>query len=497
MNMKGIRVAAVSAAAMMLGAGGAFAADLDIVTKAPVYKAPASSTCTSFLDFFTTACQLSWYGVRFYGTIDVGGGWQSNGAPIDRFTSTGLTYLPQKMNNGSQWLFNQSALSSNVVGVQVKEPLWAGWSFVGQLETAFNPASFDLTDGPAALRDVIGKSLGSAPGVSDSSVNGQFYNSLGFVGVSNDTWGTLTFLRQRDLLGDVFLSYDPIPGSNAFSLISGSGTYPGGGDTENVRATTSVKYRVNFANYRLGLFGQFGDYSDGNSAKGTFQGEVGADYHLGPGLLSVDVVGGYTKDAISEALTLANGTITATGAGNPNATVTGLAATISDNTVVSAAAKYSLDGLTVFAGYEWIQFAPPSDVPASFVDSAGLQFGTGSTFTINSTAFNNKDKILNVGWVGAKYAVTNSLDLTGAYYHVDQGNFVQTAAQATGCGTSSLLESQCHGTQDVASLVLDWKFAPKWDTYVGVSYDKLAGGLANGFIADNFWVTSAGVRFRW
>src|SRR5262249_13352507 len=152
----------------------------------------------------------------------------------------------------------------------------------------------------------------------------------------------------------------------------------GGGDTENVRATTGVKYRVNLANYHLGLFGQFGGYDEGNGAKGAFQGELGADYHVGPGLLSADVLGTFPKDAINEGIAVGDVTNPATlanGAGNPDAPITGLSATISDNTAVAAMAKYSIDKLKLYAGYEWIQFASPSDRPTSFTDTIGQQFG--------------------------------------------------------------------------------------------------------------------------
>ena len=70
----GCRLSAASVAVMVLGCSGAVhAADLsNLPTKAPPI-APGPSTCTSIQDFFTTACQLAWYGVRFYGAIDVGG----------------------------------------------------------------------------------------------------------------------------------------------------------------------------------------------------------------------------------------------------------------------------------------------------------------------------------------------------------------------------------------------------------------------------------------
>jgi hypothetical protein len=73
---KGARLSMASLAVMVFGCVGvAYAADMsNMPTKAP-------PTCTSIQDFFTTACQLAWYGVRFYGAIDVGVGYETNGAP--------------------------------------------------------------------------------------------------------------------------------------------------------------------------------------------------------------------------------------------------------------------------------------------------------------------------------------------------------------------------------------------------------------------------------
>src|SRR6266480_4636740 len=39
---------------------------------------------------------------------------------------------------------------------------------------------------------------------------------------------------------------------------------------------------------------------------------------------------------------------------------------------------------------------------------------------INNTAFSIHRRILQIFWTGAKYAVTDNLDLTGAYYHYNQ-----------------------------------------------------------------------------
>jgi predicted porin len=497
--MRGFGGAAAFAAVILIGGGGgAHAADLN--TKAPVLTAAADpAACTSVLDFFATACQLAAYGVRIYGTIDVGYGYQTNGATLDRSTPTGLTYFPQKMNNGGKWLVSPNALGASNVGLQIQEQIGAGWSFVGQLETAFDPASLFLASGIGSLHDGIGVPLGSEHGISDSSLNGKFYNSLGYLGFSNDTWGTLTFLRQGSLMRDVTASYDPIPGY-AFSLVAATGPISGGGNTENVRATTSVKYRVIYGNYRLGLFGQFGDYDLGNASKGAVQGQAGADFNVGSGVLAVDAVGGYTRDAVSEALSGFQ-VNPSTGLGIAGSAPTGITATISNNTNVLATAKYSIDRLQLYAGYEWMQFANPSDPAIRFTDIAGYAIGGVPGTAINNTAY-GKNKILQVAWTGARYSITSSLDVAAGYYHYWQNDYSNGAATSgskglTTCAVATTAVSSCAGSQDAVSAVIDWKFAPKWDTYIGTMYTRLNGGLDSGFLARDNWATTAGIRFRW
>jgi predicted porin len=499
--MKRFGAAAASAAVILLnGAGGTHAADLDVTTKVPVLKAPADNgpqICTGIADFFTTACQLAGYGVRFYGTIDVGASYQTNGAPLDKYVPSGLNYNPGKSNYGAKWLAAPNGLSLSNIGFQIKEPLLAGWSLVGQVETGFDPYTLALSSGPQSLQENRGVPLALQNTVSDSNFQGTFYNSLGFVGLSSDTWGTLTVFRQGTLMRDLGLSYDPLGGAYAFSLIGGSGPITGGGSTENARATTAVKYRINYGDYRLGLFGQFGGYDLGNASRGVIQGQLGGDFRVGPGVFSADVVGGYTRDSVAESLGGGNSVIAATGLGNPDGTPTTITATISNNTNVMAAAKYNLNRLTLYAGYEWIQFAAPSDQAISFTDIAGYQIGGGAPGTaINNTQYNAKDKILQVVWAGVKYSITDALDVASAYYHYDQNQYA-TGSTLTNCLAVSTISSACAGTQDMASVVLDWRFAPKWDAYIGTMFTQLNGGLENGYLARNNWATTGGVRFRW
>ena len=85
--------AAFSAAIIIAGAGAATAADLPLVTKGPTYAPPPSIACGSVYDFFLTACPLSWYGVSFYGIVDMGGDYQTHGTPLDPNHPVGASYL--------------------------------------------------------------------------------------------------------------------------------------------------------------------------------------------------------------------------------------------------------------------------------------------------------------------------------------------------------------------------------------------------------------------
>jgi predicted porin len=511
-DMRGIKeslLSAASLAVMVLGcSGAAYAADLSSMpVKAPPV-APGPTTCTSIQDFFTTACQLAWYGVRFYGAVDVGGGYETNGAPFAKFTAPGVNYFPGKMNFGAKWLPSPNALSVSNIGIQIKEPIGGGWSFVGQLEAGFNPYSFQLANGVHSVYAERGVPLGLQNAYGDSNSQGLFYNDLGFAGISNDIYGTLTFGRQNTLMADAILAYDPMASSLAFSVLGFFGAWGGGGDTEDRKGTTAIKYRVNIANFHLGAFGQVGGYEEGNAQKGAVQGDVGADFRVGPGVLSADAIAGHTKDAVS--ITIVGPT---NAFGNPtNIFTPGFAnafmnATLSDNTNVMLDAKYTMDRLKLYAGWEWIDFTNPSNpftIPGTgFNDIAGdfVCFdcvASGGT-QISSTAFNGGDKILQLAWFGATFAITDSLDLTGAYYHEWQNNYSGGAANAAKgtCALATTALSSCQGTLDAASVLLDWRFAPKWDTYIGTMYNRLSGGLDNGYLSKDSLSTVGGLRFRW
>ena len=242
-------------------------------TKAPLQ--PAS--CGSLEDFVVTNCPLTWNGITVYGTIDGGVTWQSHGTPFNGTTVTGEEYLLQKNSNRALWGLAPSALSQSNIGIKGNEPFAPGWAFVFDLEAGFDPYSLQLANGPGAVAQNAGVPLTLQNSNADSSRAGQFYNSVGYLGVSSPTYGTLTVFRQNALTIDGVLAYDPMGGSYAFSPIGWQGITCGVGDTEDCRFSTAVKYRVDIGQFRVAALWQFGGYSLNNAATGSYQFQVGGD----------------------------------------------------------------------------------------------------------------------------------------------------------------------------------------------------------------------------
>lgn len=542
--------AVLAAATVLAGASATSAmADSPLLTKAPTIVLPAATgptTCAGVNEFFLTNCTLSWWGVTFYGTVDVGGNYSTHGTPFDPNHPTGQTYLlgaggPNATNRLSGFFPGPNGLSQSNVGLKWAEPVGGGWAFIGQAELAFDPYSLLLANAPRAEFNAIGVPENQQLTPYDSSRWAWLASQI-YTGASNPTWGTLTFGRLNTPYTDAINAYDPMGGSYAFSVIGYSGKTCGAGDTETCRWTTEIKYRVNIGDFRFVVAGQpiggsQGGYNSYNPNNGAIEGGIGGDVkHFGPGTLSVDVFGAYERDAVNWGTFFASvgGVGPTIASGWPSAvaflgTNAGLKATISNNTSFLAVTKYSFGSwgdpapvvgkapippsgipLTLFAGYEWINFANPSDPQTSSFRDDGFTFNftnaagsilSGNGTTIANNAYNAAcgsgtgctNEIFQVMWTGAKYGITRDLDVIGAYYHYIQNTFVN----GVNCSPSAAAgNSRCAGWFDTYSLVFDWRFLPKWDAYIGTMYSAAFGGLANGDITRNNLSTTAGVRFR-
>ena len=494
-------------AAVMIAAGGAFcgveawAADVVPTGAAAATAASAPKPCTDASSFISTDCQLTWRGITVYGAIDAGFGWQSHGAPWDPRSAVVASYLIQKQNNSALWGPAANALTNSFIGIKGTEPIGGNVSVVFALDAGFDPYSLRFSNGPGSIAANAGIPQNLATAYSDSSRAGQWFNGQGYVGVSSPTYGTLTVFRQNSLTLDAVFDYDPFGASYGFSPIGFQGITCGGGNTENCRNSTSLKYRINVGQFRAAALWQFGGYAQNNASNGAYQFQAGGDISTwGNGVLSVDAIYSYVRDSVS--LALAPGSNNANGVPIPPFLPQTLTATISDNEAVMLVAKYTNGPLKVYTGYEHIRYMAPSNPQTAFTDISGSFLCQGcaalNNTNINNTAFGVNglgNKTFQVMWAGAKYAVTENLDVIGAYYHYIQNSFFGTAAGgAAPCfGTE---HPQCAGTFDGISAAVDWRFAPKWDLYSGIMFTQVNGGLAFGFLQHNNIAPTVGLRFR-
>jgi predicted porin len=456
-------------------------ADDTIVTKAPPKPAapPAPAACAGVVEFFTTSCPLSWSGITVYGTVDTGVAWQSHGVRFNPSYGPGHEQLISSNSNRAIWNPAPNGLSQSFIGIKGKEQFAPGWSFIFDLQAGFDPYSLQLANGPKSqlANNGIPAALQSSNG--DSSRAGQYYNGVGYAGVSSPTYGTLTVGRQNSLTLDGVIAYDPQAASYAFSLIGYSGTTAGVGDTEDARFSTAAKYRVDIGQFRAAALYQFGGYQANNASTDAYQLQAGVDIPVGAyGKFSFDAIYSRVDDAVASLVLSAA----------QNALFPGtLAARISDDSSVMLLGKYTYGPVQAYGGYERIAFAAPSNPQTTFVDIGGY---TVVSADISNSFFDGR--VLDVSWTGAKYSVTQDVDLVGAYYHLSQNTFATGAN--TGCHTT--VSAQCAGAEDAYSLSVDWKFAKKFDAYAGLMYSRVTNGLASGFLFRNTVDPTAGLRFR-
>jgi predicted porin len=479
------------AGAIFLGAiGTANAVDLPTTKPAPP---PSMASCfASFYDWLSASaadCPLSYMGITVYGQLDGGVGYSSHAAPFNRTYNNAVGELIQKMSRDPQGQLVPNGLSQSNIGIKGREEFMPGWALVFDVNAGFNPYTLQLANGPKSLVENNNVPLQFQEENADSSRAGQWDNTRGYVGISNSTFGTLTFGRQNSFSADAANVYDPMGGSYAFSLIGNSSTYVSGvGDTEVARYNTSLKYQVAYNNVRAGAIWQFGGYGQGNGSDAAWQLDAGFDYAG----FSFDAIYAYARDAVS---------LSAYGVSPLPTGVTqdDLKATLADIRGVVLAGRYTWNEFKFFGGYENAVFSPPSEAyPNGFTSLGDYTVLPGA---VSITNYINH-KLLQVAWTGVRYSVRPDLDLTGAFYEGWQNNYSlagttcgpNTKVIAPGFSPQGSSASTCAGTIWAVSAMADWRPYKRLDVYGGVMFSEVTGGIANGYLRGTNIAPTAGLR---
>jgi predicted porin len=455
---------------------------------------PTPDPCASGREFATTDCALTWHGITLYGAYDVGVGWVSHGLPENGYNFEGESLVNR---NGYQhrFLIAPNNLQQTGLGIRGKEEFAHGWSVVFNASTGINPQSGLLAN--ASATDFINNGLprSAYSEAIDGGRAGQTFNDEFYLGISSAQLGTLTFGRQRALGTDAILLYDPVSGGYAFSYIGYNGTLGGGGDTEDSRWDDALKYRLTHGPVHFGAMYKFADGSGGcYSASATwtaatctpesahnnaFGFDFGGDYRK----FFADVVYQHYNQAISvlnpllgpqspaapyQSTTDSINTNPITGAnliGTTN-TVYGI---VTDNSAIMVAARYMWNPFKFFGGYGHIrQTNPTNPLGVGAPDQGG--------YLMSGVEDNNLDspKIVQIWWMGTKYAVDRKTDLTLSWYHQRQNDFRVPPT----CSPEAGFRSSCAGALNELSLYTDHHFTKRFDSFAGVAFSEVSGGLA-------------------
>lgn len=444
---------------------------------APLAANPCFASVYDFLIADPDDCPLAWNGVRLYGRFDYGVGYESHGVPFNGNYPNGVNTLIKKNGRQSHFTIAPNGLGQSYIGVKGKEPIASDWSLVFNFQNGFDPYTLQRANGPKSLVQNNTTPLDQQTANGDSSRAGQLFNTEAYAGFSHPTFGALTAGRQNSLILQGLGDYDAMGAAPAFSVIGVSNIAGGGGDTENARYNTSVKYDVGAGPLRFAALYQFGGFDQGNGSNGAFSTEV--EGHFGP--LTFDLVGQKVKDAVS----LSNFGQFPLPAGVP---LNGLKATLSDKESGLVAARYDFDRASIYAGWEYILFANPSDAyPNGFTAIGNYPVPAGF---VNATAY-TEHKILRVFWTGAKYALRDNLDVAGAYYHYYQNDY-NTAP----CTDGGLSASSCRGALNAFSAMIDYRPSKRVEAYGGFMWSQVTGGMASGYLNSVNFAPTIGVRVK-
>jgi predicted porin len=470
---------------------------------APAGKTPPKTpnACASGRELATTDCALTWHGITLYGAYDAGVGWVSHGLPENGYNYEGESLVNR---NGYQhrFLIAPNNLQQTGVGIRGREEFAHGWSVVFNASTGINPQSGLLAN--ASETDIINNGLprASYSEAIDGARAGQPFNDEYYAGIASAHIGTLTFGRQRALGTDVMLLYDPANGGYAFSYIGYNGTMAGGGDTEDTRWDDALKYRLTYGPAHFGAMYKFADGSAGCYAASTttatpawsattctpeeahndaFGFNLGGEYgkfssdlvyqHYNQAISVLNPLLGAQSQSASQSFQSTADSINAVEITGPNliATTNTVYGIVTDNNAIMATAKYTWDPFKFFAGYEYIwQNNPKNPLGVGASDQGG--------YFMSGVEDNNLDneKLVQIWWTGAKYTYRSKTDFTFAWYQQRQNDFRSPPA----CSAAAGFRSSCTGTLNFGSLYADHHFTKRFDSFAGIAYSYVSGGLA-------------------
>jgi predicted porin len=284
-------------AVLIAGAVGGAAKAADLPTAKPVEAEPSKPSCFSSLwDYLKSSikdCPLRYGPITLYGTLDGGYGYELWGAPLGQ-NADKPNFAIQRSSGNTHWLWSPNGLSTSTIGLRLAQKIGEDWEIIGVAEAGFNPYTLRLANGPQSLANNNLFTPANQTTHFDLARAGTWDNGQGFIGVSNPTYGTLTFGRTQLLSQSALGAYDPVA-SVAFSQIGFTALYSTFGASPTSRINTAITYRLTYQGVRAAVQAQVGGYDQENAATQQYQAQIGTDF----GGFSFDAIAGYAFNALT------------------------------------------------------------------------------------------------------------------------------------------------------------------------------------------------------
>jgi predicted porin len=416
--------------------------------------------------------------VTLYGVLDLGVAQMTNAGDFSPTFVTGAVPTgaqPAAARIGTVRGMMNGGESQSRWGIKGTEDLGDGSSAFFQLESAFSLGTGQLATSGLAGGSNKSSGMGGINNgmmVADTALNGQLFNRMALIGLSNNDLGTVTFGRQYslqlDIIGSVGGGYDPV-NAQMFSPINFSGAYGGGGATDNSRVDNAIKYAKKIGNFNVNALYGMGGMEGATSARSNFQANAGYE---------ADTFG------VQAAVQYANDT---TGIG-PNATANTVNATFEDLTSYMLVGRWQVvEPLTLKAGYERMQISAPSN--------PGADMNIGQIYGYNvgtASAFSGPQKNINVYWMGANYQFTPATKLSLAFYD----------AKTPAYNAASTAGGAIDGDDKYYSAMVEYSLSKKTNLYAAFMLDKKSGsaisatGLTSYGSPSSFNTYGAGLRVK-
>jgi predicted porin len=426
---------------------------------------------------------LTFHGLTFYGLFDVGATHETHGATYDSNSpQIGVEDLISKNGNHALTHFSEDGLGQQYLGLKGREHLFDGVSLIFKLEPGVEPLDMKFTNSIQSLVNNNGVALANQSTNFDTNRSGRIDHGdawWGFSAEGEQKSASLVYGRVTSLMAENTTKYDFEPGSYAFSLVAYITQVDGGGDSEDFRLDSALKFSGQLGRNRISVLDQIAGHNPVFQPDGVYgsnrQISLGRDFRR----LSMDVTYARVHDGIASASLSATQMLTLP--------TNSLAGTISDNTAYAVMGKYSLDHagrVKLYGAYDHMLYANPvHPLTAGITTIGGYELSV-----LTQTAYTTH-KMVNAFWGGVRYDLTRKINLSGGYYTMRQNSY-------SGNGCSDTSAPQCSGNIQVVSQVIAYTLSKYWDVYGGNEWSHVMNGYASGYMYTTNENVTIGGRFH-